>query len=257
MVKRGRYIAAEPRLQRQIRRAHRGQAAPHPAPAGGLSASGDPAAAGPDRTPRTWWGPSIRDAKGVVLASQFAVPGDTIRNLPPLPAARIEEVDTVTERGEEVILFRAPVSIAAAGGRRHGGGARHGRSGGGPRAAEEHQGRGGGRPQQGRHAAGAGQDILPDPLHERGPVPGARPSSGWFLVGTLGVPRPADGGDGSAVTKGDLTEKLAVDTDDELGQLSAQLQRDGGATCGASWTTSRRRPCRWPPRRARSPPTRS
>jgi hypothetical protein len=51
-------------------------------------------------------GAMIRDAKGAVLAQRGAL----IRDLPSTPAATIQERDTVTEQGEPVILFRAPVT---------------------------------------------------------------------------------------------------------------------------------------------------
>ena len=51
-------------------------------------------------------GAMIRDAKGAVLAQRGAL----IRDLPNTPAATIQERDTVTEQGEPVILFRAPVT---------------------------------------------------------------------------------------------------------------------------------------------------
>ena len=51
-------------------------------------------------------GAMIRDAKGTVLAQRGAL----IRDLPNTPAATIQERDTVTEQGEPVILFRAPVT---------------------------------------------------------------------------------------------------------------------------------------------------
>src|SRR5258708_39410501 len=50
-------------------------------------------------------GAMIRDAKGAVLAQR----GVVIRDLPGTPASTIQERDAVTEQGEPVILFRAPV----------------------------------------------------------------------------------------------------------------------------------------------------
>ena len=57
-------------------------------------------------------GAMIRDAKGAVLAQRGAV----IRDLPSTPAATIQERDSVTEQGESVILFRAPVTSDSGGG---------------------------------------------------------------------------------------------------------------------------------------------
>jgi methyl-accepting chemotaxis protein len=60
-------------------------------------------------------GALIRDAKGAVLAQT----GKTIRDLPSVPAAFVEERDAVTADGEPVLLFRAPVtstSTASSGG---------------------------------------------------------------------------------------------------------------------------------------------
>src|SRR6185503_6828206 len=68
---------------------------------GALTASGDPTAGGTGARAGATTdvvGALIRDAKGAVLASQFGQTGDSIRNLPPLPAGKMEEMDTVTDR---------------------------------------------------------------------------------------------------------------------------------------------------------------
>jgi methyl-accepting chemotaxis protein len=56
-------------------------------------------------------GALIRDAKGTILAQT----GKAIRNLPAAPAAVVEERDAVTVDGEQVLLFRAPVTSTSAG----------------------------------------------------------------------------------------------------------------------------------------------
>jgi methyl-accepting chemotaxis protein len=54
----------------------------------------------------------IRDAKGTVLAQK----GDAPRDMPTAPAATVEHRDTVSDKAEPVILFRAPVTSRSAGG---------------------------------------------------------------------------------------------------------------------------------------------
>src|SRR6185503_16071770 len=56
-------------------------------------------------------GAMIRDARGLVLAQR----GAGIKDLPLRAAAQLEEKDAVTEAGDEVILFRAPVTTRASG----------------------------------------------------------------------------------------------------------------------------------------------
>jgi methyl-accepting chemotaxis protein len=55
-------------------------------------------------------GALIRDAKGTILAQT----GKAIRDLPAAPAAVVEERDAVTVDGEQVLLFRAPVTSTSA-----------------------------------------------------------------------------------------------------------------------------------------------
>jgi len=54
----------------------------------------------------------IRDAKGTVLARK----GDAPRELPTAPAAAVEHRETVSEKGDPIMLFRAPVTSRNAGG---------------------------------------------------------------------------------------------------------------------------------------------
>jgi hypothetical protein len=46
----------------------------------------------------------IRDAKGTVLARK----GDAPRELPPAPAAAVEHRETVSDKGDPILLFRRP-----------------------------------------------------------------------------------------------------------------------------------------------------
>jgi hypothetical protein len=55
-------------------------------------------------------GAMIRDARGAILAQK----GVSIRDLPLDPATTIEERDAVAGNGEDVILFRAPVTTPVA-----------------------------------------------------------------------------------------------------------------------------------------------
>src|SRR5271169_6406797 len=50
-------------------------------------------------------GAMIRDGKGAILAQR----GSSVRDLPSQPATAAVELDSATDKGEEVILFRAPV----------------------------------------------------------------------------------------------------------------------------------------------------
>src|SRR5262245_37901681 len=56
-------------------------------------------------------GAMIRDAKGGVLAHK----GSVVRDLPSTPASAPVENEAVTDRGDRVLLFRAPVETTASG----------------------------------------------------------------------------------------------------------------------------------------------
>jgi methyl-accepting chemotaxis protein len=53
----------------------------------------------------------IRDARGATLAQRGVRP----RNLPAQPATRVEHLEVVTDKGEDALLFRAPVVSSQAG----------------------------------------------------------------------------------------------------------------------------------------------
>ena len=197
MVKRGRYIAAEPRLQQQVRRAHRGQAAAHPAPRGRALRGHRPRASGTSDVV----GAMIRDAKGAMLAQRGA------RHPRPALAPRPRPSRSATpspSRASPVILFRAPGDQRFRGrdghrarprrrGRRASGGGAEGRSGG------RHQQVGDGR---------AAEEGLPG--HERSSPSSSSPAGsalGWFLIGRWLKPVRRMLDVANAVTKGDLTEQ--------------------------------------------------
>src|SRR5688572_28890696 len=56
-------------------------------------------------------GAIIRDAKGNVLAAH----GSRVRDLPPQPPPKSEWRDAVADNGEQVLLFRAPVTTVESG----------------------------------------------------------------------------------------------------------------------------------------------
>jgi methyl-accepting chemotaxis protein len=224
MVKRGRYIAQNLAYNAKYGLLTEDKPLLTQLLQGALSASGDPAAANVQagRAATDVVGAIVRDAKGVVLASQFAATGDGIRNLPPLPASRIEELDTVTEQGEEVILFRAPVSIAAAGGSDMAAELGVSSPTGGSKAAEEIKGGVEVALSKAVMQREQGKIIRQTLLMSVGLFLVAA-LIGWVLVGRWVAPVLQMVEMSSAITKGDLTEKLAVTTDDELGQLSGSF----------------------------------
>lgn len=67
-----------------------------------------------DNAPSDVVGAVIRDAQVGVLVQKGAAMSD----LPPTPAARSAESDAVTDAGEGVLLFRAPVTSATGGSER-------------------------------------------------------------------------------------------------------------------------------------------
>jgi methyl-accepting chemotaxis protein len=227
MVKRGRYIAQNLAYNAKYGVLTEDKPLLTQLLQGALSASGDPSAAGGGRAgaaPATdVVGALVRDAKGAVLANQFAQANDSLRNLPPLPAARIEEMDTVTDRGEEVILFRAPVTTAAAGGNDMAAELGLAAPAAAPRAAAE-------------EIKGGVEVAVSKSVMQREQAKAIRQTLlmslvlflvaalfGWFLVGRWVAPVRQMVDMSSAITKGDLTEKITVNTEDELGLLSGSF----------------------------------
>jgi methyl-accepting chemotaxis protein len=153
-------------------------------------------------------GAMIRDAKGAVLAQK----GVSIRDLPQAPAATIEERDAVAENGDEVILFRAPVTTAGAD-----------VAVGAPKPPDELKG-------------GVEVAISKRVMNEqqRGilirtflvalALFAAGSLLGWYLTGRWLDPVRHMVEVASAVAKGDLTETLRIDSQDEIGVLAKSLQ---------------------------------
>ena len=165
-------------------------------------------------------GAMIRDAKGTALAQRGAV----IRDLPGTPAARIEERDTVTEQGEPVILFRAPVTSDS----------------GSDMTAELGLPNTSGTTSNARPAdelkGGVEVAISKSVMaaQQRGDffettavalvLFGLGSAAGWFLIGRWLAPVRRMLMVATAVTKGDLTESLEAESVDELGTLATSFK---------------------------------
>ena len=162
-------------------------------------------------------GAMIRDGKGVNLASQ----GAAIRDLPALPPSELTELEAQTETGEPVILFRAPVVTHS----RAGAGDLATESGVGPAGAKKAEEQKGGVEvaiSKTRMNMQQRQRLLQTLLLSLGLVSlGAL--LGWFLVGLWFRPVQHMVEVSSAVAKGDLTESLRIETEDEIGTLAKSL----------------------------------
>jgi methyl-accepting chemotaxis protein len=162
-------------------------------------------------------GAMIRDAKGVTLAQR----GVQIRDLPGVPAGAIEERDTVTEQGEPVILFRAPVTSDS----------------GSDMAAE--LGLGGGAAAKPAELKGGVEVAISKSVmaaqQRRNFLETALVAlllftlgsgAGWYLIGKWLTPVRRMLTVATAVTKGDLTDdkSLQVESVDELGTLTSSFK---------------------------------
>ncbi|PYQ21931.1 MAG: hypothetical protein DMF81_13880 [Acidobacteria bacterium] len=159
-------------------------------------------------------GAMIRDAKGAILA-QTGVP---IRELPLTAASAVEDRDAVAENSDEVILFRAPVTTAP------------GAEAAGPEAAP-----GAAKPaeelkggvevaiskrvmNQQQRATLLQTFLVALALFAGGSL------LGWYLTGRWLDPVRHMVEVASAVAKGDLTETLRIDSEDEIGVLAKSLK---------------------------------
>jgi methyl-accepting chemotaxis protein len=156
-------------------------------------------------------GAMIRDAKGTVLAQK----GAPIRDLPQAPARKTEELEVVTDQGERVLLFRAPVTSAGTTSEMA---TELGLGGGESKPAEELKG--GVEVAISRSLMDAQQrDILLQTggvallLFAIGSV------GGWLLTGVWFRPVQQMVSAASSVIQGDLTQTLSVASEDELGAL--------------------------------------
>ncbi len=157
-------------------------------------------------------GAMIRDARGAILAQK----GVSIRELPFAPASTVEDRDVVTNNGEDVILFRAPVTTAAAG-----------EAGAGlsntTRRPEELKG-GVEVAISKRQMAQQQRGILLRTFLLALALFAAGSLVGWYLTGKWLDPVRHMVEVASAVAKGDLTETLKIDSADEIGVLARSLQ---------------------------------
>jgi len=156
-------------------------------------------------------GAMIRDAKGVILAQK----GLSIRDLPLAPATTMEDRDVVADNGEDVILFRAPVTTAAAG--------EFGAEAAGTKAPEELKG-GVEVAISKKQMAQQQRGILLRTFLVALALFAAGSLLGWYLTGKWLDPVRHMVEVASAVAKGDLTETLNIDSADEIGVLARSLQ---------------------------------
>ena len=159
----------------------------------------------------------IRDAKGQILVQK----GPVLQDLPSLPAAELEERDAVTVGGDQVRLFRAPVTGSGGGGEMA---AEVGLAS--PTQAKAAEVQKGGvevaitksvtQSQQRRRLATT--TLLVVALVAMGAL------GGWFLVGRWFRPLQHMVEFSSAVAKGDLSENLQIESEDEIGTLAKALK---------------------------------
>jgi methyl-accepting chemotaxis protein len=162
-------------------------------------------------------GAMIRDAKGGVLAQK----GASIKELPAAPATEDGMLETETSAGDPVILFRAAVTTP---------------SGGGDMSAElglAPSGEARGRKEDAK--GGVEVAISRSPMNKQQRVRFLETAglsfgllslgalAGWVLVGRWFAPVQHMVEVSSAVAKGDLTEELKIESDDEIGVLAKSL----------------------------------
>jgi methyl-accepting chemotaxis protein len=159
-------------------------------------------------------GAMIRDAKGQILAQK----GEGVKDLPAVPASQPEARDGLTERGETVILFRAPVTTTAGG-----------------MAAELGVGAAGPAKEEQKGGVEVAISLRELNAEKRGVL--ARSFGvalvlflvgawgGYYLTGRWVAPIQIMVAVASAVAKGDLTdnEALKLQSTDELGTLAKSL----------------------------------
>jgi methyl-accepting chemotaxis protein len=156
----------------------------------------------------------IRDGQGAVLAQK----GPSLRDLPPAPAAALEERETVAGTGDDVLLFRAPVTSASGGG-------------GGMAAELGLEAPAAARPTEelkGGVEVAISKKVMAEQRRSRllqttfvglGLI-AVGAAVGWVLIGRWFSPVQNMVEVASGVAKGDLTRRLGIDTDDEIGVLA-------------------------------------
>jgi methyl-accepting chemotaxis protein len=156
-------------------------------------------------------GAMIRDAKGQTLAHR----GVAVKDLPAGPAAMPTEVDTFTDGGDPIILFRAPVTAVAGDDMS----AELGLDTQTARGADEQKGGVEVAISKSFMAAQQREIFLQTGLLTLLLFAGGA-AIGWLLTGRWIAPVRKMVEISTAVTKGDLTESLEVTSDDELGSLA-------------------------------------
>ena len=156
-------------------------------------------------------GAMIRDSRGAILARR----GVGIRDLPPAPSAGLAEMDTFTDAGDPIIVFRAPVT-----------------GGAGTDDVAAELGLAAARPRAEELKGGVEVAITKSLMSDEQRrifvqtalltlvLFGAGAVIGWYLTGRWIAPVRRMVAISTAVTKGDLTESLTVQSDDELGALA-------------------------------------
>jgi methyl-accepting chemotaxis protein len=156
-------------------------------------------------------GALIRDASGGILAQA----GKEIRNLPAEPARELEQIEAMTTDGEEVLLFRAPVTTA--------GRSTSSEDLGGSEARSDAI-KGGVEIAIGRSAIrGLQRQRLVEALLMGLLLAGLGSGAGWVLTGRWLRPLQTMADASEAVARGDLTVQIQADSGDEVGTLGRSL----------------------------------
>jgi methyl-accepting chemotaxis protein len=150
----------------------------------------------------------IRAAKGDVLSQKFQ--GAGIKDLPLTPATTLEHMDRETMDGEPVILFRAPVKTSGAAGGEAGRGA--GEQKGGVEVAISK-----------KTTNAKTWQLLINTVVMTLFLFSIGSAAGWFLIGRWINPMSRMVEVAQAVAKGDLTQRLGVESNDEVGGLALSL----------------------------------
>ena len=158
----------------------------------------------------------IRNAKGAVLAKK----GD-IRDLPPQPASRLQDVDAYTTDGEPVILFRAPVISQSKTGTATGIPDFGVPAAAAPAAPEQ---KGGVEVAiSKRRMETESRDVLFKMVFIAFGLFAAGSMAGWYLIGRWVDPIRRMVGVAGSVAEGDLTQTIPIIADDEVGTLAGSL----------------------------------
>jgi methyl-accepting chemotaxis protein len=162
-------------------------------------------------------GAMVRDAGGRVLAQKGAL----VAELPPSPPATLQVVDATTVAGEDVILFRAPVTSARSGSTTSAMAAELGLAAPAPAVEEQ---KGGVEVAISKRVMQQQQRTnLRNSIVVAVGIFALGCAGGWVLIGRWVRPLQIMVGVASAVAKGDLTQSISIETDDEIGLLARNL----------------------------------